>query len=60
MRSIFVAPGAPSGTPIESWIAPEAQRAMKAHENAVDNLAIFVPAVLTAHVLGISTPATKM
>jgi uncharacterized MAPEG superfamily protein len=37
-----------------------AQRAIKAHENAVENLVIFVPAVLTAHLLSISTPATKM
>src|SRR6185369_14116174 len=36
-----------------------AQRAIKSHENAVENLAIFVPAVLTAHVLNISTPATR-
>jgi len=37
-----------------------AQRAIRAHENAVENLAIFVPAVLVAHTLGISTPATRM
>jgi uncharacterized MAPEG superfamily protein len=37
-----------------------AQRAIKAHENAVENLVIFVPAVLMAHLLNISTPATKM
>ncbi len=36
-----------------------AQRAIRAHLNAVENLAIFVPAVLTAHVLNISTPATQ-
>ena len=36
-----------------------AQRAIKAHANAVENLAIFAPAVLVAHALGISTPATK-
>ena len=39
-----------------SW----ADRAMNAHENAVENLAIFAPAVLAAHVLQISTPATRM
>jgi uncharacterized MAPEG superfamily protein len=38
--------------------SPWAQRAIRAHSNAVENLAIFVPAVLTAHLLGISTPAT--
>lgn len=36
-----------------------AQRAIKAHYNAVENLAIFAPIVLTAHVLGISNTATK-
>jgi uncharacterized MAPEG superfamily protein len=36
-----------------------AQRAIKAHANAVQNLAIFVPAVLVAHALSISTPATR-
>ena len=36
-----------------------AQRAIRAHQNAVENLAIFVPAVLTAHVLNVSTPATQ-
>jgi len=44
------------GGPHSLW----AQRAIRAHENAVENLAIFVPAVLTAHVLNISTPVTKM
>lgn len=44
-----------AGAPQSPW----AQRAIRAHANAVENLAIFVPAVLTAHVLGISTPATQ-
>ena len=54
--------GALGGTPPESngpqsvW----AQRAIRAHQNAVENLAIFVPAVLTADVLHISTPATRI
>ena len=39
--------------------SPWAQRAIKAHANAVENLAIFAPAVLVAHALGISTAATK-
>jgi len=43
------------GGPHSLW----ARRAIKAHENAVENLAIFVPAVLTAHALGISTPLTQ-
>jgi len=37
-----------------------AQRAARAHLNAVENLTIFVPAVLTAHLLNISTPATRL
>ena len=44
-----------SGGPHSLW----AQRAIKAHQNAVENLAIFVPAVLIAHTLNISTPATR-
>ena len=45
-----------TGGPHSLW----AQRAIKAHENAVENLVIFVPAVLIAHLLNISTAATKM
>jgi uncharacterized MAPEG superfamily protein len=37
-----------------------AERAIRAHENAVENLAIFVPAVLTAAFLHISTAVTRM
>ncbi|MBI1207359.1 MAG: MAPEG family protein [Azospirillum sp.] len=44
------------GGPHSLW----AQRAIRAHQNAVENLAIFVPAVLIAHVLAVSTPATRM
>lgn len=44
-----------AGGPHSVW----AQRAIKAHANAVENLAIFVPAVLVAHVLSVSTPATQ-
>lgn len=36
-----------------------AQRAIRAHENAVENLAIFVPAVLVATALHVSTPVTR-
>ncbi len=39
---------------------PWAERAMKAHINAVENLVIFAPLVLTAHVLGISTSLTAI
>ena len=45
-----------NGGPHSLW----AQRAIKAHQNAVENLAIFVPAVLIAHLLNISTAATRM
>lgn len=45
-----------TGEPHSRW----AQRSIKAHQNAIENLAILVPAVLTAHVLGISTPATQI
>jgi uncharacterized MAPEG superfamily protein len=44
-----------AGTHHSLW----AQRAIKAHHNAVENLAIFAPLVLTAHVLSISSPATR-
>ncbi len=40
--------------------SPWAERAMQAHENAVENLVLFAPAVLAAHALGVSTPATKL
>lgn len=36
-----------------------AKRAMRAHHNAVENLVVFAPAVLIAHVLQISTPVTR-
>ena len=44
-----------SGGPHSLW----AQRAIRAHQNAVENLVIMVPAVLIAHALNISTPATR-
>ena len=44
-----------SGKPQSAW----AQRGKSAHWNAVENLAIFAPAVLTAHLLNISTYATQ-
>lgn len=36
-----------------------AKRAIRAHVNAIENLAIIAPAVLVAHALNISTPATQ-
>jgi uncharacterized MAPEG superfamily protein len=50
-----LAGGAPDSGKLADW----AQRAIRAHGNAVENLAIFAPIVLTAHVLGISSAATK-
>jgi uncharacterized MAPEG superfamily protein len=38
--------------------SPWAERQMKAHANAVENLIIFAPLVLVAHALAISTAAT--
>ena len=37
-----------------------AQRMIRAHQNAVENLVLFVPLLLTAQVLNVSTPATRM
>jgi uncharacterized MAPEG superfamily protein len=52
-----LADGKPEGGgPHSLW----AQRAIRAHVNAIENLAIFVPAVVTGHLLNISTPATRM
>jgi uncharacterized MAPEG superfamily protein len=51
--------GLAGGPPEGSTHSPWAQRAIRAHYNAVENLAIFAPAVPVAHVLNISTPATK-
>jgi uncharacterized MAPEG superfamily protein len=40
--------------------SPWAQRAIRAHHNAIENLAIFASLVLTAHALGISNQATRV
>jgi uncharacterized MAPEG superfamily protein len=50
-----LAGGAPDSGKLADW----AQRAIRAHGNAIENLAIFAPIVLIAHVLGISSGATK-
>jgi uncharacterized MAPEG superfamily protein len=50
-----LAGSAPDSSSLSTW----AQRASKAHTNAIENLAIFAPIVLTAHALGISNAATK-
>ena len=58
VRGLAGAMGNPSPTdkPQSAW----AERAMKAHRNAVENLVVFAALVLTAHVLGISTGLTAL
>ena len=51
-----LAGGAPDSNTLSAW----AQRASRAHTNAVENLAIFAPIVLTAHLLNISNGTTKL
>jgi uncharacterized MAPEG superfamily protein len=49
--------------PIDPGFPPEpewAERAQRAHANAVENLAVFAPLVLVAALLEISTPATVL
>ncbi|MBA2400950.1 MAG: MAPEG family protein [Bradyrhizobium sp.] len=50
-----LAGSAPDSNTLSAW----AQRAAKAHTNAIENLAIFAPIVLTAHLLNISNGVTK-
>lgn len=45
---------APSFAPDPAW----AERARRAHANAVENLAVFAPLVIVAAIVGISTPKT--
>lgn len=45
-------------TPQSPPHAPWAERAMAAHKNAVENLVVFAPAVLLAHLVGVSTGVT--
>ncbi len=54
MRSIGV-PGA--GYPVD---APWADRARRAHLNAIENLAVFAPLVLVAAIVDVSTRATVL
>ena len=44
----------PSFPPDPTW----AERARRAHANAVENLVVFAPLVIIAAMLGVSTPAT--
>jgi len=53
--TLTLAGPAPDNNKLSSW----AQRAACAHRNAIENLVIFATVVLTAHLLGISNPATK-
>jgi uncharacterized MAPEG superfamily protein len=46
----------PSQAPDPAW----ADRARRAHVNAIENLAVFAPLVLVAAVAGVSTPATML
>jgi hypothetical protein len=43
------------GSPVD---LPWMDRARRAHANAIENLAVFAPLVLTAAAIGLSTPAT--
>jgi uncharacterized MAPEG superfamily protein len=47
-------PADPSAPPDPAW----AQRARRAHANAVENLAVFAPLVIILALTGASTPAT--
>lgn len=44
----------PAFPPDPGW----AERARRAHANAVENLAVFAPLVIIAALIGVSTPAT--
>ncbi|HEX4178257.1 MAG TPA: MAPEG family protein [Rhizomicrobium sp.] len=50
----FQDPADPSFPADPAW----AQRARRAHANAVENLAVFAPLVLILALMGLSTPAT--
>jgi len=50
-----LAGSAPDAGKLAEW----AQRAIRAHGNAIENFAIFAPLVLVAHVLGISNSTTR-
>jgi uncharacterized MAPEG superfamily protein len=44
----------PSHKPDPAW----AERARRAHANAIENLAVFAPLVIVAALIGVSSPAT--
>lgn len=45
-------------SPDEKEQSPWARRAMLAHKNAVENLVVFAPLVITTHILGVGTSLT--
>ncbi len=47
-----------TGNAPEAILPAWAQRAKRAHANAIENIAVFAPLVLVAAIMGISTPAT--
>lgn len=56
-RGLLRAVGYPSDPePLSPW----AQRMKAAHYNAVENLVIFAPLVIVAHVLGVSSESTVL
>ena len=57
--SLGIWPALSEGKPQPGRQSAWADRAMMAHQNAIENLMIFAPAVLIANALGVSTPATK-
>ena len=54
VRGLLDAVGYPSNPKPQS---PWAQRLMKAHSNAVENLVVFAPLVLVANAIGVTGPA---
>jgi uncharacterized MAPEG superfamily protein len=57
-RGILAAMGNPG--PGDPPAAPWAERAKRAHMNALENLVLFAPVVLIAALAGISTPTTVL
>jgi uncharacterized MAPEG superfamily protein len=45
-------------SPNDSPLAPWAERAQAAHRNAIENLVVFAPLVIVAHVVGVSPTFT--
>ena len=55
---VNVAPAAGNGHSPSTGLAPWAQRAQKAHANAVENLVIFAPLVVAAALLNVNNAIT--